>query len=94
MINFSIAYAANTIKAHVDVKENGETVVVDLTGDATFSGNILTGDMTLVINAVGQEVTVDVEMAGDLATAHDFPEIPEAVQTAREEAISEYDYYY
>lgn len=94
VINFSIAYAANTIKAHVDVKEDGETVVVDLTGDATFSGNILTGDMTLVINAVGQEVTVDVEMAGDLATAHDFPEIPEAVQTAREEAISEYDYYY
>lgn len=92
--DFTIAYEATSFKAYADVKADGENYILDAKCDIEHTGDVIEGNMTLTANAAGEEMTVNAKMVGDMSSAPDFPEIPAEVQSAREEAVAEYDYYY
>ena len=92
--DFSIAYFGSSVKAHISAEGDGESAEIDAVIDSALNGNDLSSNATITVSAEGETVTVEAVLVGDMASAPDFPEIPEAVQSAREEAIEEYDYYY
>lgn len=92
--NITLAYEADSFNAHADVTADGEKVVIDADYTTVKTDSGFEGSMAVVIDAAGEEVSFTASVVADAGSASDFPKIPVAVQSAREEAVAEYDYYY